>query len=504
MIHHGRNQAGDLELSCDVVIVGSGSGGAVVAAHLAEAGLDTIILEEGGHVRPEEYGRMRPSEHLRHLWRDAGMTMAVGRGDTPMINVMMGRCVGGSSLLTGGVCFRIPEEVLHEWKHSRGLEGFEPADLEPYYADVESNVHIKEVPVEMQSRSTRLFAEGAEKLGYSVRPMRRNTKDCVGWSTCNFGCPKGAKMSVDVTYLPRAMAAGAQLYSDCLVERVMIDGGKAAGISGRVLNAPYGQPGGRLTVKARRVVLAAGAIHTPLIMAKSGIGKKSRQVGRNLTLHPAFRILARFDDPVNGSQGALQSAYSDDFHSEGIQLNSVFVPGGILAATMPGVGRRHRERVKNIPNLAMFGCNLHDEGGGRVLRGLGREPWITYRMAKKDRAAIPRALKIAGDTFFAAGAREVFLPVLGLDGLDADAFARFDLSSVPANRLECTSQHPLGTCRMGISRDTSVVNPDGESWDVEGLYVADGSAVPTSLAVNPQLTIMTLATRFSWRLRERL
>ncbi|MEQ8276266.1 MAG: GMC family oxidoreductase [Deltaproteobacteria bacterium] len=499
---HGRDHAGDLEITTEVVVVGSGAGGAVVAATLAEAGMDVVVLEEGGHVRSEEHARMRPSESLRHLWRDAGFTMAIGLGQSPMINVMMGRCIGGSSALTGGVCFRIPDAVLADWR-ALGLSDFTPEHLEPFYDDVETNVHVEEVPVQARSRSTQLFGEGAEKMGFSLESMRRNTNGCVGWATCNFGCPERAKMSVDISYIPRAMKAGAVVHSDCLVERVLTKGRRAVGVAGRVLNGPSGKPGGRLRVNAKRVVLACGAMFTPLVLKASGIGKRSGQVGRNLTLHPAFRIMARFDERVAGWNGALQSAYSSHFEPDGIQLNSVFVPPAILAATQPGIADDHVARAKTLEHLAIFGANLHDEAGGVVRRGLGREPIVTYRMAKKDAAAVPKALRIAGETFLAAGAKELFLPVLGLEGLTPDAFRALDLEKISPKRLECTSQHPLGTCRMGVDAKDSVVDDRGQCWDVEELFVTDGSTVPTSLGVNPQLAIMTLATRFAQRMADR-
>jgi choline dehydrogenase-like flavoprotein len=498
-VSFGRAHDGDLNLDTEVVVVGSGAGGAVVAALLQEAGHDVLVLEEGGYVHPDEHAKMRPSQSLRHLWREAGLTATFALGDAPLINLMMGRCVGGSSMLTGGVCFRVPEAVLHEWRAEHGLEDMTPEHLEPYYREVEAAISVQEVPTSMRSRSTQLFGLGAERMGFSLKPMRRNTQGCVGWSTCNFGCPAGAKMSVGRTYLPRAQAAGARIWSDCLVERVVVEGDRAAGVVGRVLNRERGRPGGRLRVRAKQVVLAAGSLYTPLILKRSGVGRASGQVGKNLTLHPAFRIMARFEEQVIGGQGALQSAFSSDFEPEGIQFNSVFVPGGVLAATQPGVGDEHAERAAQLNHLAMFGANLHDDGGGTVHRVFGREPVVTYRMADKDRVAMRRALRIAGDTFFAAGAKEVFLPILGAPALDPDQFAAYDLDHLSARRLECTSQHPLGSARMGTTAGQAVVNPRHESWEVRGLYVADGSVVPTSLGVNPQLTIMTLATRFARR-----
>jgi choline dehydrogenase-like flavoprotein len=503
-VHSGRDQSGDIELDTDVVVVGSGAGGAVVATELALAGERVIVVEEGPHVPRALHGEMRPSESMRHVWRSGGLSVALGLGDTPAINVTMGRGVGGSSVLTGGVCFRIPETVLRTWREERGLREFSTEKLSPHYEAVERAIHVEEVPESMRSRSTQLFAVGAQQNGFALKPMRRNTRGCDGCGRCNFGCPHGAKMSVDRSYLPRAVTHGASIWSDCQVDRVVLRGDRAVGVAGRLRNGPHGRPRDRFRVHARRVVVAAGAAHSPLLLCRSGVGGVSEQLGRNLTLHPAFRMLARFDERVEGWNGALQSAYSDDFEHERITLTGLFVPPGVLAATMPGIGPALVRRARDIPHLAMFGGLIHDEGGGRVWRGLGREPIMTYRMARADRATVPRLVRILGEAFLAAGAREVFPPILGLEsGMDADTFRRFPFESVAARRIECSSQHPLGSCRMGTSADHSVVDPDGRVWNTRGLYIADGSIVPTSLGVNPQVSIMTLATRIAWGLRER-
>jgi choline dehydrogenase-like flavoprotein len=492
----------DLELDADVVIVGSGAGGAVVAAELAEAGQRVVILEEGPHVPAERYGKMRPSENMRHLWRDGGLTFAVGLGDSPTINVMMGQCVGGSSVLTGGVCFRIPGAVLRDWELDHGLSELTEKKLEPVFEEVERRIHVEEVPKEMRSRSTALFLEGAEKLGYATHPLRRNTKGCNGCGRCNFGCPHGAKLSVDLTYLPRAFAAGATLYTDCRVERVLAGRGSAVGVAGRVLGGPRRKPMSRFSVSARRVVIAAGSYASPLILLRSGLGRRSGMVGRNLTLHPGFRVMARFDESVRGWRGALQSAYSDALERERITMVGLFIPPGALAGTMPGIGPEHERRALAIPHLAIFGGMIHDDGGGRIRELFGR-PLLTYRMGAKDRAAVPLLMRTMAEIFFAAGAREVILPVLGLGSIDADRLRGLDLEHVPGPRLESSSQHPLGTCRMGVAPQNSVVDPFGESWELSNLYLADGSVLPTSLGVNPQQSIMSMALRIAWHLREK-
>ncbi len=501
MILDASEGGGDLDLACDAVVVGSGAGGAVVAAELAEAGQEVVILEEGAHHPPEVYGRMRPSEHMRHLWREGGMTFALGVGDSPLINVTMGRALGGSSLLTGGVCFRVPEQVLAVWHREHRLPEMTPKAMEPYFEEVERICHVETVPESMRSRSTVLFGEGLARLGHRLKPIRRNTRGCQGASRCNFGCPHGAKLSVDLTFLPRAYAAGARAYTRCLVERVTHRGGHVSGVKGRILGAD-GRSRGRLSVRARRVVLAAGAYHTPLILLRSGVGRASGQVGRNLTLHPAFRVMAVFDERVEGWRGALQSAYSDAFEGDRFTLMSLFVPPGVLAATQKGIGPDHHLRARQIPHMTIFGGLIHDEGGGRVRRGLGREPLVTYRMSSKDRAAVPKIMRTMARIWFEAGAREVVLPILGLPPVGPDDLQRIDLEHVPMKRYECASQHPLGSCRMGAEAQRSVVDPNGRAWDLEELWIADGSVIPTSLGVNPQLTIMSMALRIARKMIE--
>ncbi len=501
-VFKGRTHAGDLALDADVVVVGTGSGGAVVGALLAEAGQGVLLIEEGGHHPPEQYGRARPSQNIRDTWRDSGLTLTQPVGDSPAINVMMGRCVGGSSVLTGGVCFRTPGYVLHEWRNQHGLTELTEPHMDAVFREVERNIHVEEVPAAMRSNSTRRFADGAAKNGHPLKPTRRNTKGCDGCGRCNFGCPHQAKMSVDLTYLPRALAAGARVWSDCLVEKVVVKNGRAVGLTGRVLDE-NGRRKGRLKVTARRVVLAAGAWHTPGLLQRTGVGRDSDQVGRNLTVHPSFRVMARFAERLDGWHGAMQSAYTDAFEARGFTLMSLFTPPGVIAATMPGIGSDHVRRGRELPYMAVFGGLIHDEGGGFVRRGFGREPFVTYRMSAKDRGTANELLRTIAADFFAAGAKEVVMPVLGEEPFDADRLRRFPLEKVSARRFECASQHPLGSCRMGVRPGSSVVDPDGQTWEVKDLFVVDGSVLPTSLGVNPQVSVMGMATHLGWKLRER-
>ena len=489
--------------SVDVVIVGSGAGGAVVARELARAGCSVLVLEEGGHHPPQEYAKLSPSRALRALAREAGLGVAVGRGDTPIMSVLAGKCVGGSSVLTGGVCFRIPDGVLHDWSTRLGLPALNPEALAPYFAEIEQAMSVETVPVAMRSRSTELFVEGAERLGVSMKSLRRNTSGCKGASRCNFGCPNGAKMSVDISILPGACESGAVIVSDALVETIDVERGTARGVRGRFIDARTGEPGVPFKVRAKVVVVACGSLHTPILLRRSGLGNV--HLGRNLTLHPAFRVGALFDERVLGWDGAMQSVYSDHFAEEGLTLVGVYTAPSVLAAAFPGVGREHRRIVKSLPNLAFFGAMIHDDGGGRVMRWLGREPLVTYRMSGRDRHRLWRGIGILGELAFAAGAREVLLPIFGEGPIKTPQQLRALVAAPPTTRkVECMSFHPLGSARMSADERWGVVKPTGETWSTRNLFVADGSVLPTSIGVNSQLPVMAMALRIARGIAEEL
>lgn len=496
----GRERNAPFSAKVDVVIVGSGAGGAVVARELARDGRSVLVVEEGGHYTPEEYGAMTPSHSFRRMAREAGMSVAVGIGDTPLIALLAGKCVGGSSVLTGGVCFRIPEEVLHGWKTELGLTRMSPEELDPYFSEVERTCNVEVVPEYMRSRSTELFVEGAAKLGIPMYSMRRNTKGCRGSARCNFGCPHKAKMSVDISFLPDACEHGAHILADALVERIDVAGGRARGVRGRFLDET-GEPRVPFEIRAKVVVVSCGSMHTPLLLRQSGLD--SKHIGRHLTLHPAIRVGALFDEEVNGWDGSLQSVYSDHFLPEGITLNGVYSAVNVLAAAFPGTGREHRRLVKKMPNLAFFGAQIHDEPGGQVRRWLSREPLVLYRMHKSDKRKLFRAIKILSQMAFAAGAKEVLVPVFGMPTIKKEKDLDFlDGDELHASRVECMAFHPLGSAKMARDPRAGVVKPTGETWAVENLFVVDGSVLPTSIGVNSQLPVMGISMMLARGLRE--
>jgi choline dehydrogenase-like flavoprotein len=506
-ILHGRHLGDRFEAECDVLVVGSGAGGSVIATTLAEAGKRVIVLEEGPHYRPEQINRMRPTEVMRRLWREAGMLSAVGVGQTPILAVTVGRNVGGSSVHTGGVCFRVPGSIHREWDREHGMPELSEKAFEKAYEEVERRMQVEEVLPAARSGSTARFVEGARALGVEMHNLRRNTHGCEGNARCNFGCPRLAKQSVDISYLPTAVAHGATIIADALVERVLFEGDRAAGVEGVFLG---GHPVTRSTTKkpfsirAGTVVIAGGTLHSPLLLMESGIG--SKHLGRHITLHPSVRVGAIFPDRMAGWDGALQSVYSDHYEREGITLVGVYTPVNVLAAGFPGVGPGHRRYVQQMPNFGVFGGLVHDEGGG-VLRPpvIGREGLLTYDMAPRDLLRMRRTMTILGEMAFAAGATEVHLPVFGSPAMkDVTTLRTFEHEPLDPRRIESVSFHPLGSARMANDPRRGVVAPSGEVYGTRELYVADGSVLPSSIGVNSQEPIMAMATRIAWGLCDRL
>lgn len=504
-IVYGRDLPRGFDEDCDVVIVGSGAGGSVMATHLAEAGKRVIVLEEGPYFKRDEYQAFTPSQSVRRLFREAGMMTAFPAKDTPIISITQGRAVGGSSVLTGGVCFRIPGEIHHRWAEGLGLDELSERALEPAYEDVERRMNVREVPAAMRSESTNRFVEGARKLGIEMHPMRRNTgDDCEGNARCNFTCPAGAKRSVDVSYLPTAIARGARVISDALVERIIVENGRAAGVEGRILGGPLGAPSHRFKVRAPVVVSACGTLHTPLLLFASGMRDPSGALGNHITLHPAVRAVARFDDRVDGWNGALQTVYSDHYDHQGIKLIGVYSAMNMLAAGLPGVGPALRKRVRQLPYCGIFGAMIHDEGGGSVRPGPSREPILRYQMAPIDLARLRHSVTILAEIAMAAGAREVFTSIFGFPSITSmDDAHKMETAGYDARRIECMAFHPLGSARMSNDPRRGVVDQSGECFALPGLFIADGSILPTSIGVNSQVPIMSMATRIAWRLAER-
>jgi choline dehydrogenase-like flavoprotein len=291
-----------------------------------------------------------------------------------------------------------------------------------------------------------------------------------------------AKQAMHVSELPRAVAAGARIRAGATVDEVLFQNGRAAGVSA---TSPDGNP---YRVRARAVVLAGGALGTPELLLRQGLA----DAGRNLHVQPACWVGARLDEDVRGWDGVMQSWHVDEWRSRGLFLEATFTPLPFGAHWFPGVGREFTDRLEQIGRMAVIGVHLADRSEGRV-RLRGADTRLSYNLTAADAGALGFGIARAADILFAAGAREVFPQIAGLPVLRPGEDRRLESMRIRPRRLRLEAFHPMGTARMGGHPDGSVVGTDGCVRDLPGLYVADGSLLPTALGVNPMLTIMAVA-----------
>ena len=466
-------------LHADICVIGAGAGGAVAAAELAEGGLDVVVLEQGYRHDPDRF-TARPPQMLAQLYRDGGQTLTVG---TPPIMLPLGSGLGGTTLVNSGTCFRTPPRVLARWRDEFGLDVDEQS-LRPCFERVEQALSVSEVTPELAGANAAVARRGAERLGWSHGYLRRNARGCVGSGVCAFGCPTSAKQHTGITYVPRAERAGARIVTGASVERVLVERGRAArGVRARLAS------GVGLEVHAPIVIVAAGTIHTPLLLGRSGLGGESGQLGRNLSLHPATAAFALMDEVVDMAKGVPQSFYVDEFASEGIVFEGVAGPPAYAAMSLPLTGERHARAMSNYRHLAQFGLMVSDSSRGSVHSPAGQTV-VRYDVDDADLQRFRDGLQRMRELLEAAGAREVYLPLP--DGVRPERARLRD--------LKLMAFHPLGTARADARASHGVIDGDLQVHGVKGVYVADGSAVPSSLGVNPQMTIMALATRLAFNL----
>jgi choline dehydrogenase-like flavoprotein len=491
--------AGDGE-DCDVAIIGSGAGGAVAAAALAEAGLDVLVIEAGPYLDRRSYPT-EPLEALTTLYRDGGLTVAEG---APAIPTPVGRAVGGTTVINSGTCFRAPEAVLERWRATHGI-GW-ATDLDAEYAAAEELLAVTPVDPERMGRNGQLLLEGAEAMGVSHHPLSRNAGRCIECSSCPYGCRLDAKRAMHVSYLPRAAAAGARVRSGVEARRVTLERGRATGVECvRGVADPRGPSGRPWTARARRaVIVAGGAFGTPELLFRSGVRSASGELGRNLRIHPACWVGARFDSPVRGWEGVMQSYAVDEWKSQGLLLEATFTPLAFGGHWMPGVGDEHQERLAAYANVASTGVHLSDSSRGRVGFASDGSLRITYRLTPADAALLAFGIARAAELYYAAGATEVYPQVAGVPVLPRSRINDIEGSPPPARRMRLEAFHPLGTARMDADPARGVVGTDGAVHGYERLYVADASLFCSSIGVNPMMTVIAMASRVAKGLAERL
>ncbi|GAC1447250.1 MAG: GMC family oxidoreductase [Ktedonobacterales bacterium] len=504
----------DLTLTADAVIVGSGAGGGVMAAELTAAGKDVVILEKGGYYGEADFTG-REAEMMPRLFLRRGLLSTSDQG----IIVQAGSCLGGGTVVNWSTSLRTPDDVLHEWEREHGIDGATSAEFANGFDVAERRMGVNTADSE-PNRNNAALERGCQALGYATGRLPRNASEChQRCGACGFGCPYGRKQSTMLTFLRDAHERGARVVVRCNVVRVLVERGRAVGVEGWALDEATGMRR-RVEVRARAVVVAAGAVESPALLLRSGLTNPN--IGRHLRLHPVTAVAAYYAEPVESWTGSLQTVYSEQFArlrgGYGIRFELVPAHPGLIGLVTPwDSGLAHKQRMTRAAYSASFIVLTRDTGAGHITLNRQGDPLLHYWPNATDQAHLMRGVRELARIAFAGGAVQagtLHTPQLvveaegGRPGAAGEARLRaFDRAverrGVIANRLLLGTAHQMGTCRLGSDARTSVADPRGAVHGVQGLFVADSSTFPTASGVNPMLSTMALAYRVAQTVKER-
>lgn len=477
-------------LDADAVVIGSGAGGGVAAAHLAAAGLKVIVLERAAEVSEHEFGGPE-LDGLRALFLDRGLTATSDRA----IAIRAGSAVGGGTVVNWNTSLRAPAAVREEWA-AAGIG----AELDGHYDAISTALKVTS-DESARNHPNAMLEKGLRALNLAVQTIPRNVSGCGDCGPCAVGCRSGAKQSVRRTYLAEACALGAEILDRSLVERIVVEQGRVRAVVARV-------PGGEVTIRTPRVALAAGSLHSPAVLIRSGLGEG--RAGRFLHLHPVVGVVGEYTEPLEPWSGIPQSVMSDSFAeidgAWGYRVEAAPTHPGLIATGYPWASpAQHTAAMRKADRLAAFVAIVRDRSVGRVDVKRGGHVVISYRPGLAERRLLSRAGVDLAAIHRAAGAvglTALTTPPIALGPDDPfDPFLeRLRRHPLEPNRTLLFTAHQLSSNRIGQDRRGSVANPDGQVWDVEGLYITDASALPTASGVNPMLSIMALARRTALRM----
>ena len=494
-------------LSADVLIIGSGAGGGVLAGELSAAGQDVLVVEKGGYHNESDFnGNERQS--TEHFFEKRG---ALTSSDTTMM-ILAGSTLGGGTVVNWTASFRPPDYVLEEWARDYGFSEATSSSFQQSLDAVSQrmNVNTDESPM---NANNRLFAQGCERLGYQTDVTPRNVRGCEECGFCNYGCSFGAKQSTLKTYLQDAQDRGARIMVEAQVQRILHSQGHVTGAEMLVRDAD-GQMR-QIQVRAPRVVVAAGSLHTPALLLRSGLSNPN--IGANLHLHPTTVIFSLFDEEVRPWQGVAMSRVNKQFtnldgQGYGVTLEVAPAHPGLTGSTLPWrSAAEHKALLSQIHRMGNIIAITRDKFGGRVRLDAQGQPRIDYALHQYDAAHMMRGMIEALRIHHAAGARQVYSShssPMGYDastGGDFEAFlAKVEARGLAPNAFALFSAHQMSSCRIGGSAAQGAIDPGGQSYEVKGLFVADGSVLPTASGVNPMLTIMGTAHYIAQQIRSHL
>lgn len=473
-----------------VAVVGSGAAGSVIAYKLASAEVDCLVLEAGAQFDRRALAQ-KPSRVTRDVYRESAFFSAIGK---PIIPIPLGQCLGGTTVINSGTCFRTPQEKIDVWRNVYGLTSLTQEAFASSGEFIEKLIGVETASYDRMSRGNLKFRDGLEKLGLHGKPLLRNTTNCEGCGYCCYGCPSRAKNSMDVSVIPKAVHAGAQFVVQAPVTKIERKGARVT-----ALVVEYKDSVGKKQKKkvfADYFILSGGTIFSAALLLKNGFNFPA--LGKNLTIHPTTKVLALFEERLDAWKGIPQAYSYEGLKKEGMTFEGVFLPPDVVGATLP-YHSEYEVIMENYDKVAAFGALIHDSGSGSVRHFplLGTKAF--YSLTTEDVRKFQKAIAFMARVYLAAGAKKVY-PFINRQGLTITCekdVARFESLALKNIDIESMGFHPLGTCRMGLGPRDSVIDQNYRVHGMKNLYVCDGSVVPSNLGVNPQITIMSFANQMA-------
>ena len=470
---------------CNYLVIGTGAGGSVAGTFLAEKGLDVIFIEEGTYFPTSSFTN-KVGDMTAKLYRNRGISPIIGK---PLVALAEGRCVGGGTVINGEGLFRTPQSILDEWSKDHGLEGYSYSELEGHFKTIEKDLNVEARSI-LNEKNTNLDSQklikGARNLNWRTEIVPRAAKDCKYTNSCSIGCPTGAKQSTLVSYLPRALEAGAKIFSDCRVIKVNHSKGSAYSVTAEITKNDIKQ---KIEVKFDYLVIAGGAIQTPHLLNKS---RMSRNAGKKLEFHMNVKVIARLKDSVYAEKGTMFPVQIHEFENEDCYINTSAMKPSYLAMSLATHGNEVIDKaIHSYNKMIILNTTMRVKSKAHIYSRAVKNPLVWYKFDSSDLLRIKTNIKRMCQVLFEAGAVEVYLPIKGLSLTSIGDLDRL-INKIKPKDIDISTVHMMASCPMGVDPKKSVVDLNGNLRGMENVLIADASILPTSIGQSPQETIMAM------------